>query len=128
MLCSVLEQVVSCRDDIAQQYLMQCVIMVFPDEFHLGTLQSLLGALPQLQPGVRVHTVLSLLMDRLANYAAGDHSVVTQMSGVDAFGQMSGVALKVVEQHPEMPGADVAAMYSALLAFSGTGERVQCFS
>ncbi|KAI7841140.1 hypothetical protein COHA_005110 [Chlorella ohadii] len=120
VLPRVLEQVVSCRDDIAQQYLMQCVIMVFPDEFHLGTLQALLGALPQLQPGVRVHTVLSLLMDRLANYAAGDHSVVAQMSGVDAFGQMSGVALKVVEQHPEMPGADVAAMYSALLAFSGT--------
>ena len=36
------------------------------DDFHLGTLQSLLGALPQLQPGVRVHVVLSLLMDRLA--------------------------------------------------------------
>lgn len=36
------------------------------DEFHLGTLQLLLGALPQLQPGVRVHSVLSLLMDRLA--------------------------------------------------------------
>ena len=36
------------------------------DEVHLGTLQLLLGALPQLQPGVRVHSVLSLLMDRLA--------------------------------------------------------------
>jgi hypothetical protein len=29
--------------------------------------------------------------------------------------------LQVVEQHPDMPGADVAAMYSALLGFSGTG-------
>ena len=27
--------------------------------------------------------------------------------------------MQVVEQHPDMPGADVAAMYSALLAFSG---------
>jgi vacuolar protein sorting-associated protein 35 len=49
---------------------MLCLILPAPlsptDEFHLGTLQSLLGALPQLQPGVRVHTVLSLLMDRLA--------------------------------------------------------------
>ncbi|KAL4438691.1 hypothetical protein ABPG77_006295 [Micractinium sp. CCAP 211/92] len=120
VLPRVLEQVVSCRDDIAQQYLMQCVIMVFPDEFHLGTLQSLLGALPQLQQGVRVHTVLSLLMDRLANYAATDRGVTDQMNQVDAFGQMSSVALKVVEQHPDMPGADVAAMYSALLGFSGT--------
>ncbi|EFN52770.1 hypothetical protein CHLNCDRAFT_54198 [Chlorella variabilis] len=120
VLPRVLEQVVSCRDDIAQQYLMQCIIMVFPDEFHLGSLQSLLGAMPQLQPGVRVHIVLSLLMDRLANYASGDKEVVEEMNMVDAFGQLSVVALKVVEQHPDMPGADVAAMYSALLGFSGT--------
>ncbi|PSC73631.1 vacuolar sorting-associated 35B-like [Micractinium conductrix] len=120
VLPRVLEQIVGCRDDIAQQYLMQCTIMVFPDEFHLGTLQQLLGALPALQPGVRVHSVLSLLMDRLANYAASEKSVVQEMSQVDAFGQMSSVALKVVEQHPEMPAADVAAMYSALLGFSGT--------
>lgn len=32
-------------------------------------------------------------------------------------------AVQVVEQHPDMPGADVAAMYSALLGFSGTGGR-----
>lgn len=31
----------------------------------------------------------------MRSYAASDHSVVAQMSGVDAFGQMSGVALKV---------------------------------
>ena len=29
--------------------------------------------------------------------------------------------LQVVAQHPDMPGADVAAMYAALLAFCGTG-------
>jgi hypothetical protein len=43
------------------------------------------------------------------------------MDRVDAFGQMSVVALRVVEQHPGMPAADVAAMYSALLGFAGTG-------
>ena len=25
----------SCKDTIAQQYLMECIIQVFPDEFHL---------------------------------------------------------------------------------------------
>ena len=64
----VLEQVVSCRDDIAQQYLMQCIIQGFPDDFHLGTLSGLLAALPQLQPGVRVHVILSSLLDRLARF------------------------------------------------------------
>lgn len=55
-----------CKDDIAQQYLMQCLIMGFPDEFHLATLDQLLGALPALQPGVKVHAVMGSLMERLA--------------------------------------------------------------
>lgn len=51
---------------MAQQYLMQCIIQGFPDAFHLGTLDALLGALPELQPGVRLHAVMASLMDRLA--------------------------------------------------------------
>jgi len=65
----MMEQVVSCRDDIAQQYLMLCVIQGFPDECHLRTLPALLAALPELQPGVRVHLILGSLLDRLARCA-----------------------------------------------------------
>lgn len=65
----ILEQVVACKDDIAQQYLMQCIIQGFPDEFHLGSLDALLQCLPQLQPRVKVHVVLSSLLDRLARQA-----------------------------------------------------------
>lgn len=66
VLPNVMEQIINCKDDIAQQYLMQCVIQGFPDEFHLGTLDVLLGACPELQPGVKVHTILASLVDRLA--------------------------------------------------------------
>ena len=62
----MMEQVVSCKDEIAQQYLMQCIIQGFPDEFHLGTLPTLLAALPELQEGVRVHLILASLLDRLS--------------------------------------------------------------
>ncbi len=41
-------QIVNCKDEIAQYYLMDCVIQVFPDEFHLSTLETLLQACPQL--------------------------------------------------------------------------------
>ena len=46
VLPSVLEQVVKCRDAIAQEYLMECVIQVFPDEFHLLSLNPYLQVLP----------------------------------------------------------------------------------
>lgn len=47
-------QVVNCKDELAQYYLMDCIIQVFPDEYHLQTLETLLGAFPQLQ----VHNLL----------------------------------------------------------------------
>ena len=39
-------QIVNCKDDLAQYYLMDCIIQVFPDEYHLQTLETLLGAFP----------------------------------------------------------------------------------
>ena len=45
VLPSILEQVVKCRDAIAQEYLMECVIQVFPDEFHLLSLNPYLQVL-----------------------------------------------------------------------------------
>ncbi len=47
----------------------QCIIQGFPDAFHLGTLDALLGALPELQPGVKLHAVMASLLDRLARSA-----------------------------------------------------------
>ena len=44
-----LSQVVNCKDEIAQYYLMDCIIQVFPDEFHLHTLETFLAACPELQ-------------------------------------------------------------------------------
>lgn len=47
-------QVVNCKDELAQYYLMDCIIQVFPDEYHLQTLDVLLGACPQLQVGFTI--------------------------------------------------------------------------
>jgi vacuolar protein sorting-associated protein 35 len=52
VLPRVLEQIISCKDKIAQQYLMEILIQVFPDEFHLVTLEQILAACGQLQPGI----------------------------------------------------------------------------
>ncbi|MBA0792478.1 hypothetical protein Gohar_016975, partial [Gossypium harknessii] len=89
VLPRVLEQVVNCKDDLAQYYLMDCIIQVFPDEYHLQTLETLLGACPQLQPTVDVKTVLSRLMDRLSNYAASSADVLPEFLQVEAFSKLS---------------------------------------
>lgn len=70
ILPSILEQVVNCKDVIAQEYLMEVVIQVFPDDFHLRTLGHFLSACAQLHPKVNIKAIVIALIDRLASYAA----------------------------------------------------------
>ncbi|KAL7944255.1 vacuolar sorting protein [Trichoderma barbatum] len=69
ILAPLLEQVVQCRDVLAQEYLLEVITQVFPDEFHLHTLDQFLGAVSRLNPHVNVKAIVSGLMDRLSEYA-----------------------------------------------------------
>lgn len=70
ILQPLLEQVVQCRDVLAQEYLLEVVTQVFPDEFHLHTLDQFLSATARLNPHVNVKAIVIGLMDRLSAYAA----------------------------------------------------------
>ncbi|KAF6251478.1 vacuolar protein sorting-associated protein 35 [Scenedesmus sp. NREL 46B-D3] len=118
VLPRLLEQVVSCKDELAQQYLMQCIIQGFPDAFHLASLDALLGALPELQSGVKLHAVMASLMDRLARYAASDPSVVQQLLDSHAFEKFVESISKVAELHGDIPAVSLVEMYVALMRFT----------
>eukprot|EP00850_Spirogloea_muscicola_P002909 SM000011S19087 [mRNA] locus=s11:783175:828718:+ [translate_table: standard] len=117
VLPRIFEQVVNCKDEIAQFYLMDCVIQVFPDDFHLRTLQTLLGACPQLQPGVDIKTVMSQLMDRLSKYAAMSPEVLPEFLEVDAFSKFSEAVAKVIEAQPDMALDGAVSLHVSLLTF-----------
>ncbi|CAI0435155.1 unnamed protein product, partial [Linum tenue] len=118
VLPRVLEQVVNCKDELAQYYLMDCIIQVFPDEYHLQSLETLLAACPHLQPTVDVKTVLSQLMDRLSNYAATCPDVLPEFLQVEAFAKLSSAISKVIEAQVDMPVVGAITLYVSLLTFT----------
>ncbi|MCJ1438473.1 Vacuolar protein sorting-associated protein 35 [Xylographa pallens] len=69
ILQPLLEQVVQCRDVLAQEYLLEVITQVFPDEFHLNTLDQLLPAIARLNPHVNIKAIVIGLMNRLSTYA-----------------------------------------------------------
>ncbi|XP_010679886.2 vacuolar protein sorting-associated protein 35A [Beta vulgaris subsp. vulgaris] len=118
VLPRVLEQVVNCKDELAQYYLMDCIIQVFPDEYHLQTLDVLLGACPQLQPSVDIKSILSSLMERLSNYAASSPEVLPEFLQVDAFSKLNSAIGKIIEAQADMPVVAVVTLHSSLLTFT----------
>lgn len=57
-----------CGDEIAQEYLMDVLVQVFPDEFHLDCLDLYLRCICELERGVNVFLVFSGLVTRICNY------------------------------------------------------------
>ncbi|KAG0474007.1 hypothetical protein HPP92_015864 [Vanilla planifolia] len=108
VLPRVLEQVVNCKDDLAQHYLMDCIIQVFPDEYHLQTLETLLSACPQLQPTVDIMTVLSQLMERFC----------PSFFKWKLFSKLSHAIGKVIDSQPDMPIVGAISLYVSLLTFT----------
>lgn len=85
VLPAIVEQIVDCRDAIAQEYLADCVAQAFPDEFQLATLDMFLRMCAKLVRGVNLRTVLTSIIDRLTNYALTSESARNQIRDVDAF-------------------------------------------
>ena len=118
VLPRVLEQVVQCKDDIAQPYLMDAVTQVFPDDFHLETLGTLLGAVPQLKPSVRAGDVLASLMGRLTQAASDAPELADAFADADALGKFRECVAAVVKAQPELEARERLLMHASLMSFA----------
>ena len=70
VLPKILEIIVICKDTLAQQYLMECIIQAFPDEYHLQSLEQLLDTTANLNANVDIKSIFINLMEKLSKFAS----------------------------------------------------------
>lgn len=146
-LCEIITE---CKDVLSQEYLMDCLIQVFPDTFHLATLEKYLDMCTQLTSGVDVKAILIALMDRLSNYAtiqqqalaagggaededdqllnnnnnrddAPPDQLARKADSVDMFALFARYSSNVIQQQAAaMPLLDILQLQVALLRFTST--------
>lgn len=116
VLPKILEQVVNCNDEIAQEYLMECIIQVFPDEFHIQTLETYLKACAELNEEVNIRNVIVALVDRFVkttlpfdNNQEGDEKKET------LFEIFSKQISAIIKSRPNMPIQDIVALHTTVL-------------
>jgi vacuolar protein sorting-associated protein 35 len=126
VLPRVLEQVVNCKDVIAQEYLMDCIIQVFPDDFHLATLDLFLSTCSQLNESVNMKQILITLMERLGNFAQSEpEQVPEELDMFPLFHRYSGDIIEKQKQTRTTKGTlnehlpeDVLPLQAALAQFT----------
>lgn len=102
-LPKILDHVLSVKDTMSQQYLFESMIQVFPDEFHIRTLEQVLASYTKAQPSVDMKPIMVTLMRRLSDFlqnAEGPHA----LSGVDIFALFRTHLQAILERTLE-PGA-----------------------
>lgn len=98
VLPKILETVTTAKDTISQQYLMDCVIQAFSDDYHLNTLAPLLDACTHLQPSVEIKSIFINLMDRLSNYAGDTKEDLEIVNTIDIFSLFKTYIDKIISE------------------------------
>lgn len=103
ILDKILEQVVTCHDRLAQQYLMEIIIQVFPDEFHLATLDRLLSTCGQLVSKVDIKGIVTSLAERLSRFVCDNKAVIAPQTLYDIFERnIEALAHATVQEEKDM--------------------------
>ncbi|EPY27102.1 vacuolar sorting-associated-like protein [Strigomonas culicis] len=72
LLPDLLTTIVRYREPIAQQYLMDVMVQVFPDDVHLQALHLFIPAVAMLSPTVNTATIVLALLQRLRRYITAE--------------------------------------------------------
>mmetsp|Transcript_39192 Transcript_39192/g.44874 ORF Transcript_39192/g.44874 Transcript_39192/m.44874 type:complete len:233 (+) Transcript_39192:2-700(+) len=79
VLPHILDTLIVCEDVMSHQFLIECLINSFPDEFHLETLQPLLEGISKLHKDVDIKTTIITLLDRLTEVVTDKESNIFKM-------------------------------------------------
>ncbi|EDO45995.1 predicted protein [Nematostella vectensis] len=113
VLPGILEQTINCKDPIAQEYLMECIIQVFPDEYHLQTITQFLSSCTELHPAVNIKNIIISLIDRLALFANRDDGGIP--TDIKLFDLMSEQVSKVIQMRTDMATEDKVSLQVSLV-------------
>jgi len=127
-LPKLLEVTTAVKDPMTQQCLFETIIQVFPDEYHLRTLEMLLAAYEQALPGVDMKPIVCCLMQRLASFLADTKTSSADTDGLgdlDVFTlfrtPLTEITSRALTAGSEATGADIAnaiEIQAAFMAFT----------
>ena len=85
LLPALIKLVRKTKDFMSQQYLLDCIISAFPDEYHLHTLETILTTCCEgINPKCDVKVIFIRLMERLADFCANSEALpLPHESGLD---------------------------------------------
>ena len=74
ILPKIISILLEIKDKLSQQYLMECIIHAFPDEYNIICMEKILEAIKQLVPDVDIHSLYITLMEKLSKFVSNSNN------------------------------------------------------
>ncbi|KAJ1508410.1 Vacuolar protein sorting-associated protein 35 [Coelomomyces lativittatus] len=125
----ITQQILQCKDVLAQEYLLEVIIQVFPDSFHLKTVKELLNVTAQLQPQVNVNYIVSALIDRIRKYHSSEQSqtdtgsegkIETTLTSTQQFEFLWSESKSLINSRKTMALQDIASLLLSMVQLAVT--------
>lgn len=85
ILPKILEQIIKCKDSIAQNYLLDVIIQIFPDNFQISSLEMFLNSLLMVNDDVNITVLIDSLVERLLHYKKRNNEILNDISFLKYF-------------------------------------------
>lgn len=130
----ITEQIVQCRDHLAQTYLIDVLIQIFPNTFHFVTLKELLDVFMSLHPLIKRSELVSTLIDRfltdykfeleaetdLHSLSLSDKTKKSEFSYKNLFDDLWNFYLKLYSSDSDLPIEEHSSILRSLIKLSLT--------
>ena len=118
VLPKLLKHVISSNDAVAQEFIMESVMQVFPDIYNVPCLGIFLKACAHLVKGVRIKLIIATLIDRITIFAARDSALSTEFY---FFKEFSDQMTLLAESRLDFAVEDLVAAHVAIIKLA-----IQC--
>ena len=123
VLPRIIEILLDSKDAMSQQYLMECVIQAFPDEYNIEAMNTLLETSSKLESVVDIKTLFISLMEKLAKYVTNlkEEENIGGSSPTQIFNLLKGNIDKIVRENQSLNIQDnlkLIELESAFLKFA----------
>ena len=72
ILPKIISILLDSKDNLSQQYLMECIIHAFPDDYNIDCMEIILETITKLNVGVDIKSLIIALMEKLAKYVGNN--------------------------------------------------------
>ena len=123
VLPRIIEILLDSKDAMSQQYLMECVIQAFPDEYNIEAMNTLLETSSKLESVVDIKTLFISLMEKLAKYVTNlkEEENIGGSSPTQIFNLLKGNIDKIIRENQSLNIQDnlkLIELESAFLKFA----------